>query len=52
MENTKESPFTKVIQIGIVIRDMDKTIERLTSLGIGPFQEMTLPPDRDGMVSR
>jgi methylmalonyl-CoA/ethylmalonyl-CoA epimerase len=46
MENTKESPFTKVTQIGIVVRDMDKTIERLTSLGIGPFQEMTLPPDR------
>ena len=47
MENTKESPFTKVTQIGIVIRDMDKTVERLTSLGIGPFEEMTLPPDRE-----
>jgi methylmalonyl-CoA/ethylmalonyl-CoA epimerase len=46
MESKKESPFTKVTQIGIVVRDMDKTVERLTSLGIGPFQEMTLPPDR------
>ena len=46
MKKTKESPVTKVTQRGIVIRDMDKTIERLTSLGIGPFQEMTLPPDR------
>ena len=47
MENTTESPFSKVIQIGIVIRDMDKTVERLTSLGIGPFKEMPLPPDRE-----
>jgi methylmalonyl-CoA/ethylmalonyl-CoA epimerase len=46
MEKKKESPFTKVTQIGIVVRDMDKTVERLTSLGMGPFQEMTLPPDR------
>jgi methylmalonyl-CoA/ethylmalonyl-CoA epimerase len=46
MEKKKESPFTKVTQIGIVVRDMDKTIERLTALGMGPFQEMTLPPDR------
>ena len=46
MKKTKESPFTKVTQIGIVVRDMDKTIKRLTSLGIGPFQEMILPPDR------
>jgi methylmalonyl-CoA/ethylmalonyl-CoA epimerase len=47
MENTKKSPFSKVIQIGIVVKDMDKTVERLTSLGIGPFEEMVLPPDRE-----
>ena len=47
MENTTEAPFSKVIQIGIVIRDMDKTIERLTSLGMGPFEDMALPPDRE-----
>lgn len=47
MENMKESPFTRVIQIGIVVRNMDKTVERLTSLGIGPFKEMPLPPDRE-----
>ncbi len=46
MENTSKSPFSKVMQIGIVVRDVDKTIERLTSLGMGPFEEMTLPPDR------
>lgn len=47
MEKTTESPFTKIMQIGIVVRDMDKTVERLTSLGMGPFEEMTLPPDRE-----
>jgi methylmalonyl-CoA/ethylmalonyl-CoA epimerase len=47
MEKSKaKSPFSKVIQVGIVVRDVEKTVERLTSLGIGPFQEMVLPPDR------
>ena len=42
-----DSPFTKVIQVGLVVRDVEKTVERLTSLGIGPFQPMTLPSDRE-----
>jgi methylmalonyl-CoA/ethylmalonyl-CoA epimerase len=42
-----ESSFTKVIQVGIVVRDVEKTIERLTALGIGPFNKMALPPDRE-----
>ena len=46
MENRTESPFTKVMQIGIVVRDMDKTVERLNSMGLGPFEEWALPPDR------
>jgi methylmalonyl-CoA/ethylmalonyl-CoA epimerase len=37
MQNIPESPFTKVIQIGMVVKDIDKTMERLTALGIGPF---------------
>ncbi len=41
-----KSPFSKVIQVGVVVRDVKKTVERLSSLGIGPFQEMVLPPDR------
>ena len=40
-------PFTKVIQVGVVVKDVDKTIERLSELGIGPFQEMELPPERE-----
>ena len=38
--------FNKVIQVGVVVRDVEKTVERLTAVGIGPFQEMKLPPDR------
>ena len=45
-KNTSESPFSKLIQVGLVVRDMDKAIERLTSLGIGPFEPRILPPDR------
>jgi methylmalonyl-CoA/ethylmalonyl-CoA epimerase len=36
----------KVIQVGVVVRDADKVAERLSFLGLGPFQEMKLPPDR------
>jgi hypothetical protein len=43
-----KSPFSKVIQVGVVVRDVEKTVERLTSLGIGPFQEMVLPSGRVG----
>ena len=44
---SEQSPFSKVIQIGIVVRDMDKAVKRLSSLGIGPFQPKLLPPDRE-----
>ena len=38
MENQKtgKSSFTHLIHIGVVIRDMNKAIARLTALGIGP----------------
>lgn len=42
-----ESTFNNVIQIGMVVRDVEKTMERLTALGIGPFQEMVLSPERE-----
>ncbi len=40
-------PFTKVIQVGVVVENVDKTVERLSELGIGPFQEMNLSPERE-----
>ena len=33
-------------QVGVVVRDMNKVVERLSSLGIGPFEPKILPPDR------
>lgn len=41
----KQSAFTNLIHIGVVVRDMDKAVERLTLLGIGPFKPFTLPSD-------
>lgn len=40
--NTKTKPpfSNRVHHIGIVVRDMDKAIERLAALGIGPFEEL------------
>jgi catechol 2,3-dioxygenase-like lactoylglutathione lyase family enzyme len=43
MEEKAKSPFSNLIQVGVVVKDMDKTIERLMALGIGPFQPKTLP---------
>lgn len=45
-QDRTESSFTRVIQVGIVVRDVEKTVERLTSLGIGPFEPKQLPPER------
>lgn len=47
MENNAESTFAKVIQVGIVVKDIEKTVERLTALGIGPFESHSLSPDRE-----
>ncbi len=47
MENnsTRKSTFTRLVHIGVVVRDMNKTIYRLNALGIGPFKPRILPPD-------
>jgi len=37
----------KIMQVGVVVRDMDKAIKRLSSLGMGPFESWLLPPDRE-----
>ena len=39
--------FSKVDQVGIVVKDIDKTINYLTSLGIGPFSELPGNPFGD-----
>jgi methylmalonyl-CoA/ethylmalonyl-CoA epimerase len=40
-----KSTLARIIHIGVVVRDMDKTIERLEALGIGPFKPRILPAD-------
>jgi len=40
-----KTTFTRLVHIGVVVRDMKKAIERLTALGIGPFQPRILPAD-------
>jgi hypothetical protein len=42
-----ESPFSKLIQVGVVVKDLDKVVERLTSSGLGPFTPMTIPDDAE-----
>ena len=32
-----EGAETEIRQVGVVVRDLDKTVEYLTSLGLGPF---------------
>lgn len=32
-----EGTETEICQVGVVVKDLDKTIEHLTSLGLGPF---------------
>ena len=36
----------RLTQVGVVVKDVKQVAERLTFLGIGPFQEMKLPVDR------
>jgi methylmalonyl-CoA/ethylmalonyl-CoA epimerase len=42
-----ESPFSRLIQVGVVVKDLDKAVERLLSLGIGPFTPMHIPDDAE-----
>jgi len=44
MEN-KTNNWT-LTQVGVVVKDVEKAIEKLELLGIGPFNELKLPPDR------
>jgi catechol 2,3-dioxygenase-like lactoylglutathione lyase family enzyme len=44
VNKTVESPLTKFIHLGIVVKDANATIGRLASLGIGPFQAISRSP--------
>ena len=44
MENDRvlEGKETEIVQVGVVVKDLDKTMEHLTSLGLGPFKVLTV----------
>ncbi len=40
-----ERHFGPCVQVGVVVRDLDRTIQRLTEIfGIGPFRTVVYPP--------
>ncbi len=45
MENRTENWV--LTQVGVVVRDVEKAVKRLGELGIGPFDKMVLPPERE-----
>ena len=47
MDNNTNSPFSKLVHLGLIIKDLDKTIERLASYGLGPFEYREIPPDAE-----
>jgi catechol 2,3-dioxygenase-like lactoylglutathione lyase family enzyme len=49
-EQAVEQHFSKVTQVGIVVRDLDEAVERLTAFGLGPFGSGVLPPFK-GMLT-
>ncbi len=44
--NDSDTASWKLTQVGVVVKDVKQVAERLSFLGIGPFQEMKLPADR------
>ena len=44
--SASETRGWKLTQVGVVVKDVDKVVRRLGELGIGPFEAMKLPPDR------
>lgn len=41
INNVLEGTETEICQVGVVVKNLDKTIEYLTSLGLGPFTVRT-----------
>jgi methylmalonyl-CoA/ethylmalonyl-CoA epimerase len=51
-EAIRETAFRNMVQIGVVVRDLDRTVKFLTEvLGLGPFRYIDYPPDREDMVT-
>lgn len=48
----EKSVFSKLVHIGVVVKDMDKTVKRLEALGMGPFAPPPLPPELPSIYYR
>ena len=40
-EKVLEGTETEILQVGVVVKDLDKTVDFLTALGLGPFEVNT-----------
>ena len=49
---TPKSTYSRLCDIGMVVRDLDKTVKRLEALGIGPFEPAQPPPGAEGLYYR
>ncbi len=47
-----KSTYSRLCDIGVVVRDLDKTVKRLEALGIGPFEPAKPPPGAEGLYYR
>jgi methylmalonyl-CoA/ethylmalonyl-CoA epimerase len=44
-ESKTKAPFSHMLHVGVVVKDMQATIQRLSALGIGPFKPRILSGD-------
>ena len=42
-DTAAKSPSSRFLHVGVVVKDMDKTIDYLSSLGMGPFESPPAP---------
>lgn len=42
-ESSERSTFSKLVQIGIVVKNIEETINKLSAFGIGPFEHRSVP---------
>jgi methylmalonyl-CoA/ethylmalonyl-CoA epimerase len=43
----ESSPFSKLIQVGVVVKDLDQAVAHFSSLGFGPFQPLHKPENAE-----
>ena len=46
------SPFSKVHHVGIIVKDVDKTVEYYGTFGIGPFEPFHIERRESGVWNK